>query len=91
MKTSQALAFVKSIVGFELCTGAGENESACYAVSPVPRAFMEGALGAENVRDVYAFGHRSPSDTDALDIQGHFLIEVGEALIRDEHSNNPQQ
>ena len=77
MDASQAIAFVEKIIGSELCTGAGEDESAQYYISPIPRAFLEGAIGTHHVPDSL-LPHRTTTAT--LAEVGIFFQDVGETL-----------
>ena len=77
MQPSQAIAFANKIIGTELCTGAGEDESAQYYISPIPRAFLEGAIGAQYVPDSLLPGRATPSMLTEI---GMFFQDVGEAL-----------
>ena len=77
MEFAQAQAFVQKIIGTELCTGADETESACYFVSPIPRAFLEGVLGTDNVPDCF-WGDVT---NDQLNAIGTFLCNCGQAIL----------
>ena len=80
IKINDAISFAWKLVGTELCTGAGEDQDACYTVSPIVRAQIEGALGADLVPNSYG-QLRTPSDRrKAL---GEYLKSVGEALLSD--------
>ena len=79
MDINQARAFVHTIAGSELCKGADETESATYLISPVAKAFLDGALGWENViGDLWCVGTYY---RDKERVIGAFLKEVGEALL----------
>ena len=67
MDAAQAKAFAQKIVGEE---AGGE-----YLISPIPRAFMEGVIGA--VATPYDIYNTSPGSLQAL---GEFFREVGDAL-----------
>ena len=79
MPIDKAAAFVWKLIGFELCTGAGEDQSAIYYISPVARAFLEGAIGPTacnaNYRELlHRVGTRDLAE---------FLIAAGKALLPD--------
>lgn len=75
MTDNQAISFANKIVGSELCTGAGEDEAASYFMSPIARAFIEGAIGADNTP-----GSMYYAKTFQLKALAEFFVECGEAL-----------
>lgn len=81
MSINDAISFAWKLVGTELCTGAGEDQDACYTVSPIVRAQIEGAMGTDFVP--YAYSQlRTPSDIRRKAL-GEYLKSVGEALLSD--------
>ena len=76
---AQARCFVDKMIGTELCRGAGEDESAEYYVSPIVRAFLEGAVGFSNTPNT-AFG----GVQERIRPIGEYLIACGEALLADD-------
>lgn len=81
VKINDAISFAWKLVGTELCTGAGEDQDACYRISPIVHAQIEGAIGTDFVP--YTYGQlRSTSDIRRKAL-GEYLKSVGEALLSD--------
>ena len=75
MEFLQAASFVQKVIGSELCAGADHDENATYLLSPIPRAFIEGAIGWDNTPHT-PYG----ADSKHLMDLGTFFSEVGQAL-----------
>lgn len=82
MKASQAKAFAHKVIGYELCTGCGEDEASQYLISPVARAFIEGSIGTELTPNYFSASSAFSID-EKQNRLGEFFKEVGEALILD--------